>query len=586
MVVVLSIIAITFMLLYMNTDMFKSKSTLFTKYIGQNMENMESVYRKIGVSKYNEVSQQNKHTEEMQIKVNYTENIGTSSEATENSINQLKLKINGQVDNSNQYHYQNINLLKNEEKIARIESIQNENTYGIRFSDLFNQYILANNENLKELFAKMSDSEQPLVKLPNSIELKDDFKDVFQLLEEEKQNMKTKYISIIKSSISEDNVSKQKNQTIQVNGKSIEVNSYMLTITVEQLNNIYIKMLEEIKQDEIFLARIDKIQTIIEKYQATETINLREQFTTKIEDLITDITRNNIEQDEIKIMVYENNQRTVRTLIQHLDYTITIDFLSYETEDYMQLVYQNAKNEEEREVTCQKTKEETNIVFNHTKDGVTTQYSFIVNEKIDTNHCIRNTVAKYEDEINRVEATIQQEINTVDNFENQIVLNHENSINLSELEAEQVQVILDKVKSNVSKEINEITTTDIKIEDLRKVLKTVKILKERQNLESMGITETEKNRFNSQFEILQGEKLDSSTILNLITAIQENLIDLEIVSNRELKLKLDRLNKNEELATTLSSFIEENKNMIYNAKVEYDEETGLVSDILLTMLEK
>ena len=64
------------------------------------------------------------------------------------------------------------------------------------------------------------------------------------------------------------------------------------------------------------------------------------------------------------------------------------------------------------------------------------------------------------------------------------------------------------------------------------------------------------------------------------------MVDIEIVSNTELKLKLDTLNKNEEVATTLSSFVEQNKNKNYSAKVEYDEETGLVSDILLTMLEK
>ena len=53
-----------------------------------------------------------------------------------------------------------------------------------------------------------------------------------------------------------------------------------------------------------------------------------------------------------------------------------------------------------------------------------------------------------------------------------------------------------------------------------------------------------------------------------------------------MKLKLDRFNKNEDVANTMRSFIEENKNRKYNAKVEYDEETGLVCDILLTLLEK
>ena len=118
------------------------------------------------------------------------------------------------------------------------------------------------------------------------------------------------------------------------------------------------------------------------------------------------------------------------------------------------------------------------------------------------------------------------------------------------------------------------------------VLKVTGIIKQDQNLEVIGVTETEKNRFNSKFEILQGENLDGAEILNLITAIKDNLIDLELVSNTELRLKLDLANNNEEIVNTLTSFIEENKNKKYTVKVEYDETTGLVKDILLTMLTK
>ena len=37
------------------------------------------------------------------MKINYTENIGTSSENTQNSVNQLKLNVQSQTDESNQY---------------------------------------------------------------------------------------------------------------------------------------------------------------------------------------------------------------------------------------------------------------------------------------------------------------------------------------------------------------------------------------------------------------------------------------------------------------------------------------------------
>lgn len=585
-IVLLSLIAIAFLLLYMNTDMFRSSSRLFTKYMGQNLENMQVVYDRVGTSDYNTLLQQNKYTTDTQVKVNYTANIGTSSENTQNSISKLKLKISGQTDNNNQYKYQDINLLSNDEKVSQIEYIQNGIAHGIKFSDLFNQYILVNNENLKELLGKIGYTEEQLKYMPDNIEFDNDFKSIFKFSKEEEQNLKTKYISIITSNASKDNFSKQKNQMIQMAGKNIKVNGYVLTVTKEQLNDISIKMLEELKQDEIILTRIDRLQTIIAPYQFGETINLREQFVKKLEDLITDITKNNIGKDATKIIVYESNQTTIRTVIQHADYEIKIDILPSQAEDYIQISYQNIISKLEKILTYEKTSEETSIVFTNKKDGKTIEYSFIVNEKAEGNHCGKNVVANYEDDSNRIETTIEQNINIVNSFENEVFLKEDDAINLSKLETEQLQAIIERVNGSVTKEIDEITTNVINKEDLRKLGQVLGIVKEQEALEAMGITETERNRFNSKFEILQGEDLDSSAILNLIHAVQENLIHYEVVSNTELKLELDRLNNNEEIATALSSFIEENKNRKYNVKVEYNEETGLVSDILLTMLPK
>lgn len=587
-ILVLLIIAVTLILLYINTDMFKSNETLFTKYIGQNVENVEAFYSQIGKNEYNELLKQNKYTTDTQVKVNYTENIGTSSESTQNSVNQLKLKINGQTDKNNQYNYQDIDLLNNDEKVAEIEYIQNGNTYGIKFSDVFNQYVLADNENLKELFKKAGYTEEELANIPDKIEFNNEFESIFQFTEQEKQNLKNRYINIISSSVAKEKFSKQNSQMIQIDGKKMKANSYVLTLTKEQLNHIFIKMLEEVKQDEMILTRIDKLQDLMAKYQSTmDTKKLREEFLEKVETLITNITKNNIGQEESKITVYESNQTTVSTMIQSPDYEIYMDLLSLQTESYAQISFKNKlSGKEEQVLTYKKTKEESSVSLKNTKDGKTMEYSLVVSDKIDGNNGTKNIIAKYEDDSNRAEATIEQKINIVDSFETEVILDEENSVNLSKLNAEQQKAILDRVNVGVSEKMNTITTTVVKMEDVWEILKAIGVVKEEQVLQAMGITETERNRFNSKFEILQGENLESTTVLKLIDAIKDNLISMEVVSNTELKLNLDRLNKNEEVATTLSSFIEQRKNKRYDAKVEYDEMTGLISDILLTMLEK
>ena len=49
-VIFLLIILTTLILLYIYTDNFKSNSTLFAKYMGQNIENIDSLYSEIGKS--------------------------------------------------------------------------------------------------------------------------------------------------------------------------------------------------------------------------------------------------------------------------------------------------------------------------------------------------------------------------------------------------------------------------------------------------------------------------------------------------------------------------------------------------------
>ena len=49
------------LVIYFTTDSFKSNRTLFAKYLGQNMENLETTYRKIGANEYNQLLEQSKN---------------------------------------------------------------------------------------------------------------------------------------------------------------------------------------------------------------------------------------------------------------------------------------------------------------------------------------------------------------------------------------------------------------------------------------------------------------------------------------------------------------------------------------------
>ena len=90
--VILLIIAVVCILLYINTDMFKSSQTLFLKYTGKGIENLGTITQVIS-NEYDEQLETNPYTSNTQVKVNYIENLGTTAESTENSINSLQLTI-------------------------------------------------------------------------------------------------------------------------------------------------------------------------------------------------------------------------------------------------------------------------------------------------------------------------------------------------------------------------------------------------------------------------------------------------------------------------------------------------------------
>ena len=589
-ILVLLIILTAFLIVYINTDMFKSNKTLFEKYFSKNVENVNQIYTSLASkTDYENSLEQNKYTVNTQINVNNTENIGTTEENTDNVINQLKIVADGQVDIANQYEYQDMNLYKNDESILELEYIKDENLYGIRFTELFQQFLLAENSNLQELFSNLGYSQEQVANIPNEISL--DLSQI-QLSDEEKTTFSNRYLEIIKNNLADKTFSKEENQNIEIDGKSVQVNEYSVTLTKEQLNNLYLAILEQLKSDDIILGKLDGLQSALDNInqlnvnESTEnnedSQSLRENFVTEIDNIIRQINQSNIGQDETKIVVYENMKNTVRTAIQTPEYEINFDYLSTSEEKFMQFQKVAVDNENEQIVNLKKTSNNIEVNLENTEDGDTRSITLKQSKEINGNMMNKNLTIQSGTLDNKVEAIISQKIQTVNQFENEVVLGEDNSINLSTLDAEQLQSLLSTVTEGVDNKFNEIQN-QINTDEITQVLINAGLVQEDNTLQATGITEAERNRYNSQFEILKGKDLDSDRVLEVFNAINDYISNYEVVSGTELRIMLDRNNKNEDAIGTLTNFIEENGNEKYTIDFEYDETTGLVSSLFLTI---
>ncbi len=579
-VVILLILATTFVVLYLNTDMFKSSKTLFAKYMGENADNLKALENIISKTEYDMQLETNPYNETIEAKVNYTQNIGTTEENTNNGINQLKVTIEGQTDNNNQYDYRAIKLLKNDEQVSQAEYLHSGSNYGIKFSDLFNQYLVSGNTNLKELFRKIGYSEEELQNIPDTITLNTNFLNDMKFSDEELTSLGEKYIGIVNQNILDTNFSKQSRQTITIDGQNYIANAYILSLTKEQLNNIYVNLLQAIEEDETILGKIDILQNKIDEVTlGNNSINLREDLISSIDRTINRINQSNIGSDETRIIVYESEGETLRTRVETQDYQTNIDYINISGKTFFEILVSNGESEKYR-ITLNYDSNTLNIEVNDSEKA--TAFTFNKTEEINNQSRKQNYDLIYEVSDKKVDINVirNTEIKSINNMES---FNNENAVMLNTLDETQTQEIINTVRTSLDSELETIRQ-EVAYQDIEQMLIELGLMKDSTVLGSEGITETEKNRFNADFELLQGENIAGESVVRSIQAVKSNIANMEVVSDNELRLTIMRNQGNEEIVNTLTTFLEDSRNNKYNISVQYDE-NGLVNQLILTIVE-
>ena len=580
--VVILIIAGIFTLLYLRTDLLKSNKTLFVKYIGQTTSHLQGYINKVSESDYKTRLEQSKYTTDTNIEINYSDGELTEEEASQNPINNLQINITGNVDKISNYRYNDIKLNQNDEEVAELEYIKNGSTYGIRFADLFRQYLLVDDNNLADLLEKLGYNSEEAGKISNSLELENSISNVLQITEEEIGTLEEKYFAQMFENIDGSNYQKQSNQVIEIDGNNYTTNAYTLTLTKEQMYDFYLEILNEMKEDEIILSKIENLDTVLNTYYVAlgqdKDYTLVDRYTSFIDEKIQEISGNRIGQDERTITVYETDGITVRVEAGLGDYQITFDMLP---EVYARFYLKGPSIEEDISLIIQNTIVTFTAQTNNNNE--TKNLQIVRNRTVNGDNCNDKYDITYAVGTNELKTNITNDINIVSEFDEQVSLNQENSIVLSDLEQEQLNNLLETVRTNLDTRATEIEQT-INIDEIRSVLVDLDILKQIQTLESTGVTETERTRYNSQFEIYRGTDLETERVQRLVDNMEEFFSSIEITDNNVFKIKLDSNSYDENVKTTLDNFLEESRNVTYNVDVEYNSETGLAEYFVITVL--
>lgn len=579
--------------LYLETDAFKTNETLFTKYLAQNFEELDNLKNNSN-STTKSLLENSKYTSKIDGQIEYIENKDTSDENKNSSVNNIKLKINVQKDNQNKYKYYDMAIQNENEKLLGVEYIKTQGKQGIRLNGI-QQFVSTQNEEneiLKEFDIKTID------KLTSSI----DIDSIISFSEEEKQTIKNNYMNILKSNISKDKYHKQSKALITVNNKDIQTNAYYISMTLEEYNNLYVKMLQQLEKDEILLAKIDAIEEQLKEYNAEE--NLKDKIIEKINEKIKKIQDNNIGNDEVKITVYENNGKTVRTSIENGTDKLALDFYNEASMKITQTKMEDVVKEKTIKIEKQKKDTQINTMIeysnseeNQEKYNITLNYE----ETNQNNNIQKNVELLISNDKNQANLKINDTINIVEEFENEITLNEDN-VNIDELEDEQKSSISEILNENYKTQLSNVQSV-ANINDYKRMLQNLGIIKnDAVELPSEGeITDTERKRFNSQFEFFASENLTSNNITELLNTATNNLGDIKVVlkdgniedldadklkssndsyeykkSISEILLYIKRNSNNEEKSKNLNEYLKDENNNKYTVSIEYDND-GLTS---------
>ena len=589
--VILIIIATVCVVLYATTDMFKSNDVLFEKYARQLLDNLDDVLNEDHMAEMEEILNNNKLTSNTTTTINYSENGDTS-----HPINNMQMNISGEEEKTAGYNYKDVTVTQNDETIAGLEYIEDGNIAGVRLNGI-RQYLSTNVENKDEN------------EIYNLYELiHTDIPGLLGLNSNEWNTLKEKYIGIIWGDVANATFSKQSGMVIEINGTQYNTNVYSITITKEQFNNIYIQLLEELEKDEIILSKIEALDNKLNEYhnfmQDGESSNLKQDFIDEIDNTIQNIQNFNIGNDERTISVFESNGMAISLSIDtEKDFT-GLDVVNGEGSHFINILGNEKTKEGEAENSFDFKIEKTVATNDET---LTVQYNTVQEGEEITNECsisrkMENAnVNSYVNfsrsvEQNTLEIAIETITNIVNDFaEKEELVENEDNIMIESLSNEQKESVRSNVEENINNQINTFLQV-VPLENINQMLINLNFMEEElDDISGDGnVTELEKNRFNSTFELFEGEHITKERIEELIDISKEDLGDVRITNYKEqgneripseYRLVIERGTDNSELAENVIAYIEENYNEEFSVRLEYDETTGLVNNIYITIME-
>lgn len=519
-IIVIGLIAC--IVLYINTDLLKPNSKLFQKYIEQSGEQINNILDFSTEKEYISVLKENKYTDNTQVVLKYTNN--------QNKEEIFNINSTGSTDSKNKNSYRTINVkYGNSTDVINLEFLQENEMYGILFSDLVQQFVNIDTSDADDLLNNLDLNLDKYKKY--------DYRNEFDIISNKKEDIEDIFSKYIKN-IDKEQYSAQSEKMITLsNGKSITTQSYTLTLNSSQSKKLATQIFEKLNYS----------------------------------DLIDKMTTENGEFPELTIVEYVLEGNTYRVTLELGNYTIKIDLM----ENTLNFEYNKVEDDENKTYTYNFEKLENKMILKYTDYKENSIDLSVSINKNDNNYNGEFDFSINTQNIKGVTVDVIQNLQVADTVEIAKNFASQKVVLLNNLNTETLDSALYDLLKKIDNKI--LNVQQNKSSELLNLF-----LEKTDTLESkyQGLKQKEIKDFNNKFLTYQGNNVDKSIMYNLIDLAGKNMQSYQSNGKNKITIYIEEEKDNTSMIKEIKENIEKMEYDNYSVSFEYDSK-GKINRIII-----
>lgn len=552
LIIIIVIIILTGVgILVFATDIFKSDKEMFFKYMAD-IGDPKKGFIDEELKQYFEKKNNTPYNDEGEFSINILCDPNTLSENLQKNVdstNNFNISFSGQVDTANSKAAQNISLNYSNDVKFPINYKQIENKIGLQTKYVGSKFVAIETEKLNKFSEDLDDVEsygEMVDKLQKMEKV--------ELTEDEKSHIKDTYITVINQQLEKDKFSKVKES---------DMSGYKLSLTGTDLQNVLVKLLETLKNDQTTVDKLNEYLKI-QKNSAKITASQIDDAIKSIKD-DTDFSDKNFE-----IAVYQKNRNVCKLVIETTEGTIAIEKKIEGNQQNIDVSYE-VKEDKKSKISFSANFENLESLQNIKENYELIISSPEVTESSTTKDVDSEVVYKYNfsNDVNFTDSA------TVEDFSS------DNSLMLTDYDSDQVSSFLNAVVERIS-EVNEQQMGQLGLEasenPIVNIIPSIGLYLGNMNVLNQvnsNMSEAEINNFNQKFEAYESTNLKGVTVKGLLSTISLNNQSEETSNEiKEINYNGEEYEASEQNITLIKGEIDTEKS--YRVEFEKDQDTGLI----------